>query len=112
MSILKRVLLGFRGHRITEWRAQKTRHMAGLAVFLVAGAGFRLRRDAAQLLLPLIATLRLRVNLLPRRFKNLANAPKMKRPTLFEGRPFFILVGGARLSNYMQIEIEPFPLVA
>ena len=38
--------------------------------------------------------------------------PKMKRPALFEGRPFFILVAGARLSNYMQIEIEPFPLVA
>ncbi len=46
-----------------------------LYIKMVAGAGFRLRRDAAQLLLPLIAThasLRLRVNLLPRRFKSAA----------------------------------------
>jgi len=40
---------------MTDWRAQKTRHMAGFSVFVVAGA---------------------------------------------------------RLSNYMQIEIEPFPLIA
>ena len=29
-----------------------------------------------------------------------------------QGRVFVFLVAGARLSNYMQIEIEPFPLVA
>ena len=28
------------------------------------------------------------------------------------GRAFGFLVAGARLSNYMQIDIEPFPLVA
>jgi hypothetical protein len=28
-----------------------------------------------------------------------------------DGRPF-VLVAGARYKNYMQIEIEPFPLVA
>jgi len=28
------------------------------------------------------------------------------------GPALFILVAGARYTNYMQIEIEPFPLVA
>ncbi len=28
------------------------------------------------------------------------------------GRVFGFLVAGARLSNYMQIKVEPFPLVA
>jgi hypothetical protein len=34
--------------------------------------------------------------------------------TFFLGKPFMllVLVAGARLLNYMQIEIEPFPLVA
>ena len=36
---------------------------------------------------------------------------KMKRPAPLRGPALFILVAGARLSNYMQIEIEPFPLV-
>ena len=36
---------------------------------------------------------------------------KPEKPTLKESRPL-ILVAGARLLNYMQIEIEPFPLVA
>ena len=36
---------------------------------------------------------------------------KQEKPTLKESRPL-ILVAGARLSNYMQIKIEPFPLVA
>jgi hypothetical protein len=35
------------------------------------------------------------LDLFPRRFKSLADASKMKKPALFEGRPFFILVAGA-----------------
>jgi hypothetical protein len=85
--------------------------MAGLSVFLVAGAGFRLRGFAAQLLLPLFAThasLRLRVNLLPRSL-NSAHTKKHRPP---KGDRRIFLVAGARLSNYMQIKVEPFPLFA
>jgi hypothetical protein len=34
--------------------------------------------------------------------------PKMKKGAA--GAPFFILAVGARYVNYMQIELEPFPL--
>jgi len=30
---------GQSGHQISDWRIQKTRHVAGLSVFVVAGAG-------------------------------------------------------------------------
>jgi len=39
------------------------------------------------------------------------HAPKMKKPVPL-GPALFILVAGARYVNYMQIEMEPFPLVA
>ena len=65
---------------------------------LVAGAGFPFAANAAQLLLPLIATrasLRPRVNLLARRFKSLANASKMKKgPTR---GPFIHFGSGGRI---------------
>jgi hypothetical protein len=65
-----------------------------------AGRGVRiaLRGCGAKLLLPLIVThasLRLRLNLLPSPVKFLLAIAKMKKPTLYEGRPFSFLVAGA-----------------
>jgi hypothetical protein len=50
-----------------------------------------------------------RLNLLSRRFKT-GPVPNKKRAP--QGNPSFSLVAGARYENYMQIAIEPFPLVA
>jgi hypothetical protein len=66
------------------------------------------------LLLPLFAThasLRLRVNLLLCRFKTCSLPNKNAGPEKDRARHIY-LVAGARYANYMQIEIEPFPLVA
>jgi hypothetical protein len=40
-----------------------------------------------------------------------SRAKPKKKPTP-KGLAYLILVAGARYVNYMQIEIEPFPLVA
>ncbi len=37
---------------MSGWRAQKTRHMAGFSVFVVAGAGLAFAANAAQLCRP------------------------------------------------------------
>jgi len=81
-------------------------------LILVAGAGFPFaasRLSCSCRFSLLCEQLRLRVNLLPRRFKH-CSLPNKKGP-LFDG-PFFCLVAGARYTNYMQIEIEPFPLAS
>ncbi len=110
------------------YRCSKPGAGPGRAYTNGSGGRIGLRRFAAQLLLPLIAThasLRLRLNLYcgasglsvlvedrgdrPRSFESAALENKKAGPC---GAGPFYLVAGARLSNYMQIEIEPFPLVA
>ena len=71
-----------------------------------------LAANAAQLVsAPLFrccASGRLGLNLLPRSL-NSAHTKKHRPP---KGDRRIFLVAGARYVNYMQIEIEPFPLVA
>jgi len=53
----------------------------------------------------------LEMNLLPRRFKICSLPNENAGPEKNRARHIY-LVAGARYENYMQIEIEPFPLAA